>query len=147
MSMGNHSGQRTTTALITLSYPSHVFNPEDLLTFVELDEFVDDWLALGLSVEDDLWALQIAIMSGPTDGDVIAGTGGLRKMRFAPLRSGRGKSGGIRVCYVYLPEHFIVLLVFAYAKASKVTLSAEEKSGIKQYIEIITKQLDEKKFD
>ncbi len=38
------------------------FDPEDLLHFVELDEFIDDWKSLGLE-DDDLFSLQMAIMA------------------------------------------------------------------------------------
>ncbi len=37
------------------------FDPEDLLHFVELDEFIDDWRSLGLDDEADLFSLQMAI--------------------------------------------------------------------------------------
>jgi hypothetical protein len=38
-------------------------------------------------------------MKSPDAGDVIEGTGGLRKLRFADLRRGKGKRGGLRVIY------------------------------------------------
>ena len=41
------------------------FDPEDLLHFVELDEFIDDWRSLGLDDEADLFSLQMAIMADP----------------------------------------------------------------------------------
>lgn len=129
-----------------LRYPDHMLSPEDLLHFVELDEFRDDWEHLGLDVENDLWVLQIAIMTDPEGAPVIPGTGGLRKMRFAPLEWHTGKSGAVRVCYAYLKEHFTVLLVMAYGKNEKLNLSADEKSGIKEYIRRIKKSLDEKKY-
>ena len=46
-------------------YPEHHLSPEDLLHFVELDEFRDDWEHLGLNVDRDLWDLQILIMADP----------------------------------------------------------------------------------
>jgi hypothetical protein len=58
--------------------------PDQFLHFVELDEFRDDWQKLGLDVEDDLLALQLRLMRDPAEGDLIVGTGGLRKLRFAP---------------------------------------------------------------
>ena len=123
-----------------------MLSPEDLLHFVELDEFRDDWEHLGLDVENDLWVLQIAIMSNPEGPPVISGTGGLRKIRFAPLEWHTGKRGAVRVCYVYLKEHWTVLLVMAYGKNEKLNLSAEEKRGIKEYISRTKKSLDKKKY-
>jgi hypothetical protein len=43
--------------------------------------------------------LHLALMRNPEAGEVIEGTGGLRKMRFADQRRGKGKRGGLRVIY------------------------------------------------
>lgn len=117
----------------TLSHPPHL-RPVDFLHFVELDEFSDDWKALGLDLEQDLFALQIAIMANPEGAPVIQGTGGLRKLRFAPVSWGTGKSGAVRVAYVYFKQYWFVLLVLAYGKNEQGNLTAEEKAGIKKYI-------------
>jgi hypothetical protein len=118
--------------------------PEDLLHFVELDEFSDDWKQLGLDLENDLWDLQIDIMSSPDAAPVISGTGGLRKMRFAPQEWHSGKSGAVRVCYAYFKPHWTVLLVMAYGKGRKETLTAEEKRGIKTYLATFERWVDER---
>lgn len=109
-------------------------SPEDFLHFVELDEFSQDWKDLGFDIESDLWELQMVIMSAPEAAPVIRGTGGLRKLRFARPGAPRGKSGGIRVCYVYCKTHWTVLLVMAYGKGRKETLTAAEKDGIRDYL-------------
>jgi hypothetical protein len=57
--------------------------------------------------------LQVTLALKPRAGDVIRGSGGLRKIRCA-LR-GRGKSGGIRVIYYLVADEEIYFL-FAYAK-------------------------------
>lgn len=44
---------------------------------------------------------QNELIKNPTAGDVIAGTGGLRKIRFGDLRRGKGKRGGLRVIYYW----------------------------------------------
>lgn len=46
-------------------------------------------------------ALQNALMDDPSAGDVIQGTGGLRKLRWTDKRRGKGKRGGLRVIYFY----------------------------------------------
>jgi len=109
-------------------------SPEDFLHFVELDEFIDDWTSLGLDIESDLWELQNEIMRDPISAPVVSGTGRLRKLRFAPKRWKTGKSGAIRVCYVYFPQYAMVLLVVAYGKNEKDNLSDTEKRGIRDYI-------------
>jgi hypothetical protein len=108
--------------------------PEDLLWFVELDEFADDWESLGLDREIALWDLQNLIMSHPTIGKVVPGTDGLRKMRFGRADQRIGKRSGARVCYVYFPEHAAVLLVAAYGKNEKDDLTAWEKKAIREDI-------------
>ena len=80
-----------------------------------------------LTVDDDLHVLQLAIMEKPKGAPVLPGTGGLRKIRYAPLRSGKGKRSGSRVCYVYFENYSIVLLVIVYPKNEKVDLSRREK--------------------
>src|SRR5687767_3313189 len=113
----------------------------DFLHFVELDEFVQDWRQLGFNDDEDLWQLQLEIMSAPEKAPVIQGTGGLRKLRFSPRHLRSGKSGAARVCYAYFKECWIVLLVMAYAKNRKDSLSAAEKAGTKAYLERIEKWL------
>ena len=125
---------------------SHQFNPEDLLHFVELDEFRDDWEELGFDVENDLWALQMFIMSDPAGSPVIPGTGGLRKLRFGLAGQNIGKRGGARVCYAYFKKHWTVLLMMAYGKSKKENLSKNEKDGIAEYLGRIERYLDERNY-
>lgn len=123
------TGQRETLA----SSPIRC-EPEDLLSFVEAHGFSRDWDHLRLGI-DDLVALQLTIMVNPKAGDVVAGTGGLRKLRFAPPAWRLGKRSGIRVCYVYFEEFGIVLLVIAYPKSAKDDLTAAEKKALRHMID------------
>ncbi len=83
---------------------------EDWLHFVHFPYFVARWKEIGFS-DDDLRALEIVIMCGPANAPVVAGTGGLRKIRFARSNTNRGKSGGARIGYVYVPEFDTVGIV------------------------------------
>lgn len=107
--------------------------PEDLLEFVETDGFVRDWDHLGLS-DEDLAALQMTILRGGWDAPVIRGTGGLRKLRFAPPSWHVGKRGAIRVCFSHFVRHGLILLVAAYGKNEKDSLTAAEKQIIGQLL-------------
>ena len=51
-------------------------------SFIELPIFKSRWEALGLN-EEDLLRLQVELLADPKAGDVMQGTGGVRKMRFA----------------------------------------------------------------
>lgn len=104
--------------------------------FIELRPFTTGWQDLRLD-DDDLQALQNLIMLNPQGHPVVQGTGGLRKLRFAPLRWKTGKSGAVRIGYVYLQEHGVVLLVIAYSKNEKDDLAPAEKKAIRQLIEKI----------
>jgi hypothetical protein len=61
----------------------------------------------------------------PTCGDLIPGTGGLRKVRIGRGRS--GKRGGARVIYYFYNEDFPILLMALYAKNEKGDLTARER--------------------
>ena len=65
-------------------------------TFIQTDEFVKNWKRLGLN-DDDMRRLELEILKNPQAGNVIKGTGGLRKLRFA--FDDKGKSGSVRICY------------------------------------------------
>lgn len=80
----------------TLFYKRDLLNPKEWLNFVELDPFTPAWKRLGLG-DEDLRALQISICSWPDHGSVMSGTGGLRKIRFAPESWKTGLSGAARV--------------------------------------------------
>jgi len=105
----------------------------DLLRFIELRPFADGWRELG-SNDDDAWALQLAILQRPKEFPVVQGTGGLRKMRFAPPDWRKGKRGAVRVGYAYLEKYATILLVIAYPKTEKDDLTPQEKKAIRKLL-------------
>ena len=107
-------------------------------SFIELPIFKSRWEALGLN-EEDLLRLQIELLADPKVGDVMQGTGGVRKMRFAFEH--RGKSGGVRVIYVDFEVYEKIYLLTAYIKNEKDNLTKKERSEIKQLIEVLEQQL------
>jgi hypothetical protein len=64
----------------------------------------------------------------PTCGDLIAGTGGLRKVRVG--RGGSGKRGGARVIYYFYNAEFPAVLMTLYAKNEKADLTARDKKAL-----------------
>ncbi len=103
------------------------------LTFAQTSAFVADWRALRLT-DDDLRALEQQLLTAPDAGAVMGGTGGLRKLRFAPQRRAGGKSGAMRVCYVYLPSESAIFLVAMFAKNEKENLTMIEKAAFRKLI-------------
>ncbi len=64
----------------------------------------------------------------PEAGDLMQGTGGIRKLRWA--RSGRGKSGGVRVIYYFHSESMPLYLLTVYGKNEKSNLSKAERNDL-----------------
>ena len=91
-------------------------------TFIETDVFTKRIVKL---VDDETYAdLQAELVKEPTRGQVIQGTGGLRKIRMAAR--GKGKRGGVRVIYFHLTDDEIVLLVMVYAKAVQANVKPKD---------------------
>jgi mRNA-degrading endonuclease RelE of RelBE toxin-antitoxin system len=77
--------------------------------------------------------LQNALVDDPSRGNVIPGTGGLRKVRW--LGSGRGKRGGVRVIYYWIRDRDWILMLLAYPKSEREDLTAEQKRVLRQLVE------------
>ena len=75
--------------------------------------------------------LQDAMMKNPEAGDVIEGTGGLRKLRHGDPRRGKGKRGGLRVIYYWWDGGSQLWLFTLYDKDEMADLSAEEKRAFR----------------
>lgn len=70
----------------------------------------------------------------PEKGAVIAGTGGIRKLRWRTGKDNKGKSGGVRVLYFYDKSTVIVLLITVYKKNDKENIDAAEKIELKKLL-------------
>ncbi len=102
--------------------------------FVMMPEFDKRWKELGLS-DADLKTLQEELTVNPVKGDVIQGTGGLRKIRFA--FEDRGKGGSVRVCYVDFLVYERIYLITAYSKNEKDNLSKSERNEIRKLVKLL----------
>jgi mRNA-degrading endonuclease RelE of RelBE toxin-antitoxin system len=77
--------------------------------FIELSSFCarrSDYLR-----DDEFRKFQNVLMQSPKAGNVIAGTGGLRKIRIADPRRGKGKRGGLRTIYYWQDDEAIILAI------------------------------------
>jgi len=83
--------------------------------------------------------LQQELQESSKAGDVLKGTGGLRKYRIA--FPGRGKSGSSRVAYVDFTVYETIYLITAYPKSEKDNLSTEERKEIAKVIAFLEKGL------
>ncbi len=75
--------------------------------------------------------LQVELLSNPECGNVISGTGGLRKMRFGDIRRGKGKRGGLRVVYFWWNQGRQFWLFAIYDKDEMEDLSADDRKHLK----------------
>ena len=87
-----------------------------------------------IATDDELKALQVELIAQPEKGDLIQGTGGLRKIRMATGQ--QGKSGSARVIY-FLATAEVIYLVLAYAKNDKESLTAAEKADLKKLTQLL----------
>jgi hypothetical protein len=76
-------------------------------------------------------SLQALLLLRPEAGDVIEGTGGLRKLRFGDVRRGKGTRGGLRVLYYWWTAgtHFWLFTLFDKDEMSDLT--AKERAKLK----------------
>jgi hypothetical protein len=84
--------------------------------------------------DDDLRALEELIRSDPRGGDVIPGTGGLRKIRFAPPSLHSGKRGATRVCYAVMIDEYVYLFTI-YAKNEQADIKKDDKKFFKDVLD------------
>jgi hypothetical protein len=81
----------------------------------------------GLS-EDEVLEIASVIAADPLGGDLMAGTGGARKMRHAGR--GHGKSGGYRTIHYFGGEDVPVFLLAVYGKGAKANLTQNERNQL-----------------
>ena len=74
--------------------------------------------------DDEYKALQNCLVANPKGGDVIKGSGGLRKVRWKI--KGRGKSGGIRNIYYYHEKESLLLMIYVYEKSKTEDLTPKQ---------------------
>lgn len=74
--------------------------------------------------DEDYRRLQVRILLNPEAGDLIAGSGGLRKIRMGVR--GRGKRGGARVIYYWYGSRSQIYMLLVYAKNERDDLSGEQ---------------------
>ena len=101
------------------------------MRFIETRLFTRQVTAL---LDDASYALlQHALLQDQTLGDIIPGSGGIRKLRWAA--KGHGKSGGARVIYYWAASKETILMLDAYPKNVKADLTQEEIKKLRRIVE------------
>ena len=102
-----------------------------MLTVVEALLFQRQWPLYWTEEERGEFASFIA--EHPSAGDVVPGSGGIRKVRWS--RAGAGKSGGVRVIYFTRTAEGEVVLLTLYAKARTDNLTSAKLKEIRRALE------------
>jgi hypothetical protein len=103
-----------------------------VLTVVESPIFQKLWPIYWSEEERGEFAVHIA--ANPSEGDLIRGSGGVRKVRWS--RSGTGKSGGVRVVYLVRDAQGEVYLLTLFAKSKSENISLAVLKEIRRVLEV-----------
>jgi hypothetical protein len=98
------------------------------ITVVETPEFLS--ATRKLFTEEERGVLVDYLANNPAAGDLVPGTGGVRKLRWRP--EGRGKRGGARVIYFYHSASIPLFALTAYAKNERADLSQKDRNDFRQ---------------
>ena len=104
-----------------------------MLTVAELSEYIRT--ADKLLSEGERQDIIRYLAEHPKDGDIMEGTGGVRKLRWS--RGGRGKSGGVRVIYYFHSEGVPLYLLTLFAKNERANLSKAERNDLAELVGLL----------
>lgn len=104
-------------------------------TVVELPEFIKQ--SDKVLSESEKQSIINYLAKHPASGDLIEGTGGIRKLRWAA--QGKGKSGGIRVIYYYHNKTIPLFLLTLFSKGKKPNINKAERNELSKLTSLLIK--------
>ncbi len=104
-----------------------------ILTIAELPEFIR--IADKLLAESERQDIIRYLAERPKAGDLMEGTGGVRKLRWG--RGGTGKSGGVRFIYYFHDEAMPLYLLTMFAKGDQGNLSKAERNDLAGLVKLL----------
>jgi len=104
-----------------------------MLTIAELPEFIH--AAQKLLTETERQDIILYLAEHPKTGDLLEGTGGVRKLRWG--RGGQGKSGGVRVIYYFHDEVMPLYLLTLFAKGDQSNLTKGERNELADLVKLL----------
>lgn len=100
------------------------------MVFIETSGFSD--LRESYLDDDEFGLLQAMLIDRPEAGDIIRGSGGVRKVRWAS--QGTGKRGGLRIIYYWIKDDGQILLLTLYKKGEVDDLSKGAIKGMRKIV-------------
>ncbi len=111
------------------------------IKITQLKKFAKDLDALikkKALIDEDFGAFKKMLAENPESGDLISGTGGIRKIRLKSAT--KGKSGGFRICYFHSPKDNELFLICIYGKNKQENISAAEKKELRALAAIFKRE-------
>ena len=100
------------------------------MRFIETPVFTD---SVRRHLDEETYrALQVALLLRPTQGPVIQGGAGLRKLRW--VVPGRAKRGGVRLIYYWEPDSQTFYMLYLYAKNEQEDLTAQQLKALSKLV-------------
>ncbi len=101
----------------------------------EFSKEIDTFIKKRSLLIEDFKDFEKQLAENPKIGDLIMGTGGVRKVRLKSASG--GKSGGFRICYYFVVHIDYIYLLWIYPKNEQENLTAEEKSTLKSIVTVL----------
>ena len=101
------------------------------MIFIETSIFTK--ILPGYLSDDEYRGLQSYLLQKPDAGDIVRGSGGVRKVRWA--KAGKGKSGGVRAIYYWKKSEHEIWMLTMYSKSEKGTISGHILKQIAEAID------------
>ena len=95
---------------------------------------------------DEYQSLQNALVENPDLGDLMPGTGGFRKVRWADARRRKGRRGGLRIIYFHFLSDHQIWLMTIYDKDKAADLTTAEKKMLKATLDAELKARGKKRI-
>lgn len=106
---------------------------KSMLTIAELPEYIRRAEKL-MSASERLDIINY-LAAHPKAGDLMKGTGGIRKLRWS--RGAQGKSGGVRVIYYVHSEFMPLYLLTLFAKSERANISKAQRHELSEVIDLL----------
>ncbi len=104
-----------------------------LTTITEMPEYIrraDELLS-----ESERKSVIDYLAAHPKAGDLMEGTGGIRKLRWG--RGNKGKSGGVRVIFYYYDQRIPLYLLTIFGKNERPNVSKAERNELAKLVNVL----------